>query len=123
MILSFNSRFIPKVKSGEKIHTLRDAGRWSEGMTIQFYDKMYRPGMYKFREDGIVISIQEVYITFFRGRLEISIDDRYLYYNDIMRFLNNDGFGSQDEFIEYFFPQKDNGKTSKDLIHWTPLKY
>lgn len=37
MILTFKEQFVEKIKSGQKVTTIRKAGRWSEGDKIHFW--------------------------------------------------------------------------------------
>jgi hypothetical protein len=125
MTLSFQKEHETLIQTGVKIHTLRDGKtEWYAGMTIHYYTNMYRKGMCKFHPDQKAISVQEVYMTFFNGRLEITIDDKYIYNPTIEMLALNDGFASVEKFTEYFFPSYSARNTwSGQLIHWTDLKY
>lgn len=122
MNLSFKNNFVPLILSGEKIHTIRNgknADRWEAGRNIHFCTGL-RTSKYNCFKQAPCTAVQEIHMTYFRSRLEITVDDRYLYWPDISALIKNDGL-TYDEFLEWFF--KDTDEFSGVLVHWTDLKY
>jgi len=121
MILSFSKEeFVLKIKSGMKIHTIREdkTGRWHKGRTIHFWKgnpRNVKNDPYMFGEHTCA-STQKIEIK----NKCIYIDDRELKLlpEKVELLAIQDGFYSLEEFFEWF--DKDfKGK----IIHWTDYKY
>lgn len=133
MILGFKQHFTDKsptlfkeqILSGKKIHSMREGDRWEAGMSIQMAYGV-RTKLYEQFNRGIdhlstCLSVQEVFMTFDRHTLEITVEDTYLYYNDKELLIANDGL-TYERFINWFFP-KGRYEWSGQIIHWTNFKY
>ncbi|AKD55048.1 hypothetical protein [Spirosoma radiotolerans] len=137
MILGFRTThkgrptgFVEKINSGQKIHTLREDKnqRWRAGRHIEFATGVRTKQYSQFKNDTCK-STQRVFMSMGQVRLEISIDDTYLYPPDIKELAINDGFDTVEDFYNWFVPlvqeaEKD-GKHGLPLrlIHWTDKRY
>jgi len=133
MIIGFKERFVDKIKSGTKIHTIREDkhDRWSEGRKIYLATGVRTKNYQQFAEKTCT-GTQKISIRYYdnKQRVRITIDDRFFgtafydqgrisyYVSELEDLARNDGFDSVDEFFQWF--HKDfAGK----IIHWTQLKY
>ncbi|UCJ05923.1 hypothetical protein KTO58_19840 [Chitinophaga pendula] len=122
MNLSFKSQFVEPILTGKKIHTIRGVkseNRWMPEKRIHFCTGM-RTKKYKCFHLGSCSGLQSIFMTYLRGCIEISVDERYLYRNEIDQLIVNDGL-TYDEFIAWFF--KDTDEFSGYIIHWTDFRY
>lgn len=132
MILSFKkkwpwngepTRFPEKIKSGEKVHTIREDQhrRWREGMDIHFATGLRTPQYNQF-ESGVCSGVQEIRMLYhnirYMYRPVIHIDDRQLDLQEAKIFARNDGFDSWEQFKQWF-DEDFKGR----IIHWTELRY
>lgn len=125
MILGFKEEFIPKVLDGTKIHSLREGERWKADTSIQFFGKVRQKGMYKFKEDGVCSGVQDVVMELFKGKLFIAVNNEILGEINTEKFIIKDGFKSEIEFKEFFFPIKTTSRQliKRQLVHWTDFRY
>lgn len=113
--------FVPKIKKGIKIHTIREdkSNRWRAGLKIHFATGV-RSKNYNCFKKGVVKSIQKIEIkwneTWFYPF--VYIDGRLLHLMEIEKLAINDGFETIDDFCKWF----DKDFTGK-IIHWTDFKY
>ncbi|AYD48225.1 hypothetical protein [Arachidicoccus soli] len=107
-----------------KIHTMREdkGDRWDKGNDIHFVINNRTKDRFQFAPVVKCVSTQDVFITYLRGRMEITVDEKYLYCNDIEKLIKNDGFDSRNQFIDWFFPKSKTAWNGK-IIHWTDFKY
>lgn len=108
-----------------KIHSLRIGERWKPGMSIEMAYGVRTKDYHQFNK-GIksletCISTQEIFMTYYNRKLEVSIDDEYQYYYAKQLLAKNDGLNLL-QFLSFFFPKGD-GKWSGQIIHWTNFKY
>ncbi|WP_164126090.1 hypothetical protein [Sphingobacterium luzhongxinii] len=132
MILGFKKEFEYPIVVGSKIHTIREDSkdRWDEGKKIHFVVGN-RTKNYKQIKLGECIRIQYVFMTFYRGLLEVSVGDdhycdKYLTQLEILQLAKNDGFIGVGDFMEWFVPlikASEKGCFSGKIIHWTDFKY
>lgn len=129
MILTFKEDFIPKIKTGEKIHTVRDdkKNRWKSGMKIHFRTPRFSKNNYQFKE-GVCVSTQRVLMTYeYNDLIMISIGSETLHtYQERLEFAKNDGFKDWDSFFNWFYPiiKAAPDQTYRGtLIHWTNKRY
>ena len=132
MILSFKKEFEPLIKSGSKIHTIREdaPNRWNKGRNIHFATGV-RSKNYNCFKEGEVKSIQYVFMTYHEGRFELSIGnnrfyDTYLNFSEIELLAKNDGFENLEEFQKWFITlieKHPEHHFSGKIIHWTNFKY
>lgn len=130
MILSFKSQFVDKIKSGEKIHTIREdkPNRWKKGNKIHFATGVRTKNYNQFFE-GECKSVQKIEITHKGNKIFVEIEgrpphvwihfrnDKYIH-PGIEKLAKNDGFNNIEDFFKWF--DKDfKGK----IIHWTELTY
>lgn len=116
MILGFKKQFVPKILSGEKIHTIRrdHANRWKPGKIIHFSTGV-RTKDYDQFAIGRCTSTSEIIINPAKERVFISIGSGLVYRGEgVLAFAKNDGFDSLEDFWKWFH-QPFEGK----LIHWT----
>jgi len=77
-----------------------------------------------FAPSVIVERTQDIFITYFQGKFEISIDDKYLNdWNQKVKLAYDDGFESFEDFSIYYKDKMKDGCFSGKIIHWTDLKY
>lgn len=128
MILAFKEQFKRKILEGTKIHTIRrdSETKIEEGVILQ----MVVDAIILFESDVFyeksVVSTQAVFMTY-RGGIEISIDDRQLYYySERLELAQKSGFESWNHFEKFFTPKirdSELGYYVGKLIHWTDKRY
>jgi hypothetical protein len=108
-----------------KLTTIREDknDRWHAGMMIDFFINNRMPNMFRFAPRLPCKATQEIFMTYYQGRFEISVDERQLVLHEIDELVKNDGFANWDDFQDYFMPQMTNGVLKRKLIHWTDLRY
>ena len=131
MILTYSfDKFVDAIKSGEKIHTIREDsyGRWKPGITIQHWrgnPRNVKMNPYLFHK-GKCVSIQEIIIR--RGcdkmkhGLTILVDDRFLTDDEIERLIKNDGL-TVSEFRDWFLSEPGTSWFTGKIIHFTDFRY
>ncbi len=133
MILGFKTHFpngeptgfVQKILEDIKIHSLREADRFKEGYFIHMATGVRTKDYNQFNEGRADLQIctgtQEIFMTYNRYALEITIGDKYLMSHEVNKLIANDGITKQ-QFLDWFFP---NGKDewSGYIIHWTDFKY
>ena len=117
------------VHGDTKLHTIREdaADRWAPGRDIHFTVKPYHPDRHQFAPVLQVVSIQKIKLIYHHG-ITAQVDGETLGLLLFAELVQNDGFDTELEFVEYFFP--DHSVTEETvrtftgkLIHWTNLKY
>lgn len=132
MVLGFKERFKQPILEGKKIHSIREDAhdRWKAGNLIHAATGV-RTSKYDCFLTGVCVSVQYVFMTYYFGRLEVSIGsdpycDQYLHHPAIEQLAKNDGFESYQDFADWFIPlieaSADNRFSGK-IIHWTDFKY
>ena len=123
MILAFKQDFVPKIKEGSKIHTIREdkPNRWKKGNTIHFATGVRTKNYNQFHE-GKCTSVQQIKITYpptdTFSDIIIEIDGIILNMEAMQTLAYNDGFKHLLKFCLWF--SKDfKGK----IIHWTDFEY
>ncbi len=121
MILGFKKQFVEKIKSGEKIHTLREdkKGRWVENKIIHFATGV-RTIKYNCFKEGFCKSVQAIQINYYNPKCypHVIVDGRLFNQGEVWEMALNDGFKTIDDFCKWF--DKDfQGR----IIHWTDFKY
>lgn len=110
-----------------KLHTIREdkSQRWYAGRDIHFVINNRTKARYQFAPLIPCINTQEIFFTKpLRGRrIEVSIDDKYLYHSDLNQLAINDGFTCFEDFEAYFKPQIPETGICLTLIHWTNFNY
>lgn len=93
---------------------------WDETKIVEFS----LDGKSLFLPSVPVISVQEILMTYFQGRFEISIDDRYIWGWDVLTSIAlNDGFDTVTDFQLFYKRKMIHGVFSGKIIHWTNLRY
>jgi len=132
MIIGFKERFLHKIESGTKIHTIRvdKHDRWKSGMKMDMATGVRTKAYKKFAEKTC-IGTQKISIKYFDiiNSYMIWIDEIYfgsvfldseiLFFTpEVKELSQNDGFDDVKEFLEWF------GKDFKGkIIHWTDKRY
>ena len=119
MIIGFNPRFIGKILSGTKIHTIRaDVNdQWKQGREIQFATGV-RTKFYEQFKYGVCVSVQKIKIEYCGIVQVIYVDGKKLGIYGLSRLARNDGFNNLDDFFEWF-----NKDFTGKIIHWTGFRY
>lgn len=113
-----------------KIHSIRKGHRWRAGMSIQMAYGVRTPNYSQFNkgypELEKCISTQDIFMTYDKGRLEITVEhdavnDRYLMPHNIEQLIVNDGLDRR-RFLDWFFP-KGVYDFSGQIVHWTDFRY
>lgn len=122
MILGFNSQFIEAIKSGKKIHTIREDkhDRWTRGRKIHFASGVRTKNYFQFKE-GECFSTQKIEIKYssISKTSFIVFIDGYRMDNYFLSLLaKNDGFENLRAFSDWF-----NKDFEGKIIHWTRFKY
>ena len=129
MVLSFRPQFVPKILDGTKIHTIREnaGNRWKKGNLINMATGVRTPYYNEFSK-RVCCGTQKLFIKwnthfdFNTGEkikdFEIYIDNKQLSRAGRIELMNNDGFDSYTDFIN-FFPENFTGT----IIHWTNKMY
>ena len=102
-----NTKFKEKIKSGVKIHTIREdsKNRWKSGKKIHFCTGV-RTKNYNCFKEGLCTGIENIKIICF-PRLNLGhvfIDGYRLDCRDIEELAINDGFDSAHDFFGWFEP-------------------
>jgi hypothetical protein len=97
--------------------------QWQESHEIHFAVNNQTKNRFQFAPIIPVVSIQDIFMSNYQGRFQITIDDHYLYIPDMEILAKNDGFDSLTDFKDYFIPQLVDDCLSANIIHWTNLKY
>ena len=128
MVLGFDKRFIDPIRTGMKIHTLREDRllRWKAGMTIQMATGI-RTKQYKCFNETLCRGIQKVQILL-DSMPQIWVDGKYLQNKEIELLAKNDGFYELSDFVTWFSKSKylrDAGDNMIELriIHWSDFRY
>ncbi len=131
MNLGFKPRFIPRVRSGEKRHTVRAGARWRVGMTGHLWENM------RGRKDGLrpqtlifcapVIKVETFHSersprvtglgsegSFFR----IRIDGHLLDQDELEAFARADGFADSRDMHLWLNGEKRPLTLVGQVIHW-----
>lgn len=121
MILGFKKQFVDKIKKHKtKIHTIREDNhnRWRAGNIINFATGVGTKAYHQF-DCCVCISVQKIEIIYGGfSTPQIIVDGKTLPIEKHFVLARNDGFGSKEEFYEWF--AKDfTGK----IIHWTGWMY
>ena len=107
MVLPFKPQFVPKILSGQKIHTIREdkGNRWKPGRKIHMATGV-RTKNYKCFKEATCVSVQEIVIDWFaygaKHRPDVRVAGRSLYAAEVMQLAYNDGFDSMQAFFEWF---------------------
>ena len=121
MILGFKEQFVEKIKSGQKIHTIREDKnrRWQKGKKIHFATGVRTKNYNQFKE-GECKSIQVVHITPFDRSISIGANGRLnrLDLKNNTMFAKYDGFDNEEEFWKWF-----DKPFWGVIIHWTDFVY
>ena len=136
MLLTYSKdRFVDAIKSGTKIHTLREdpKKRWKPGMSIQHWrgnPRNTKSKPYQFLV-GQCKGVQEIRIertdpcaAFMNGIALLIKDDsggEWLMDHHLLRVVKNDGL-TMEEFREWFVPESSPVWEGR-IIHFTDLKY
>ncbi len=129
MILAFKQQFVPKIKNGQKKHTLRldPHNRWEKGRSIQMATGV-RTKNYNCFKESECLGVQNVFMSYaYNDLIEISVGDRTLYsYSERLELAINDGFDDWESFFNWFYPliaKTENNWLELKLIHWTEKRY
>jgi len=122
MILGFNKRFVPKIESGSKIHSIREDGtnRWKLGMLIHFATGIRSPNYCNFKM-GQCLSTQKIEFKYVMHDDKIPVvlvDGVVLSTPEVKLLARNDGFDSMEEFYGWF-----HSDFTGKIIHWTNFIY
>jgi hypothetical protein len=123
MIIGFSQRFVDKILSGEKLHTIRADvhDRWKTGKAIQFATGCRTKKYHQFK-DGRCVSVQKIIIEHHVheiGDTVIVVDERVLSLAEMHTLAINDGFDCFFDFCKWFDKDCFIGK----LVHWTNYRY
>lgn len=134
MILSFKDRFVEKILSGSKIHTIRldPHDRWKPGNKIHFATGI-RTKNYKQFFEGECKSVQ---LIEFKSKIDLTvevttyIDKKEIDTATLVKLIKNDGFDLHNflgfnelDFFNWFLNKKNNYQFIGKIIHWTNFKY
>lgn len=121
MILSFKKQFVPKIESGQKIHTIRldPHHRWQKGKKIHFATGVRTPNYNCFRE-GECKFIQAIHIDPFQRIVWVGLNGRMheISKQQIGVLAEKDGFESVEDFWTWF-----NRPFVGVIVHWTDFVY
>lgn len=107
------------VKCTPKLHTIRKGNRWKVGDKIHFCIGLRTKNYFRFAPVMEVKKVQKIKINHYDdGAIFVHIDGNYFGYEDFEKVAINDGFESNEQFIEYF-----NKDFEGQIVHWTNLKY
>lgn len=129
MVIGFKKQFVEPILTGRKVHTIREdkKDRWREGMTMHMYTGGRFSKEYHEFYKKECICVQPVIMTYYVGRLEVSIGDTYLFeWPERNEMAISDGFENWEEFEKWWIPIVDASPKKVfqgKVIHWTDLKY
>lgn len=126
MVIGFKKQFVPLIKKGSKIHTIRadKRNRWKAGMKMHMATGV-RTKKYKCFKQNVCKSIQKIKIKYspksFYGKYipsKIYIDGKSINFVALCELSKNDGFETVSDFLDWF-----NKDFKGKIIHWTDKKY
>lgn len=122
MVLGFKKQFVPLIKSGSKIHTIRidKHNRWKAGMKMHMATGVRTKKYKQFCGTLTCIRTQKIQIIYKKTSPcpKIFVDGKLLNSDESYLLAKADGFSNTWEFRQWF--NKDfRGK----IIHWTDRKY
>lgn len=127
MILGFKEQFVPLIKNGQKIHTIRQDKhhRWKAGRTIHMATGVRTKAYSQFGEIECTC-VQTIVFRYPKDRLNgattqypiVVIDGYVLRDEEIDALAKNDGFLCTSGFLEWF-----NKDFTGKIIHWTQFRY
>lgn len=123
MIIGFHKQFVPLIKSGVKIHTIRrdEKDRWVAGKKMHLATGT-RTKDYNCFAQKECVSVQ--YVSIYTERKEVFIHKKLIMSKfDVGEIAKNDGFYSVEHFWAWFTPEKYGKKFVGKIIHWTNKKY
>lgn len=122
-VLGFQDRFVLRVRSGAKRHTIRAGDLWRVGMTAHLYEKSRQPGMALiFRSP--VVKVEEVVISKTwtpRFQVQVEIEGLLIGPDECAQLARADGFDNFTEMVAFW--EKRLLKCGAEgwygqLIHW-----
>lgn len=114
MELFFRNCFIDKIKNGRKVHTVRKSTLIQPGDQIEF--KVGTPTHKKHFGSGICTYVEPIVFNCVNGVMQI-VAGKNLDIVDTSDFSLNDGFNSEIELKNYFFPDHQKHTTfAFDLV-------
>lgn len=128
MILSYKKQFVQPILDGTKIHTIREDphDRWHAGRKIHHATGVRTPNYNCFKEDECT-GTQDIIMTYAHGDiLEVSIDDKYFYWEEKRQLALYDGFENWMQMFDWFYPlieKSPNEHFAGKIIHWTDHRY
>lgn len=129
MVIGFKQQFVNPILTGSKIHTIREdkGGRWFAGRIMHMYTGgRFSKEYHQFAEHQCV-SVQNVYMTYYNGKLEITVDDTLIYgWPERNNLAISDGFESWEAFEKWWvhvLMEKPDRTFKGVIIHWTKFKY
>ncbi|TGN08588.1 hypothetical protein [Leptospira bandrabouensis] len=118
MIIGFNERFVPKILSGEKIHTIREDAhnRWSPGRIMNMATGVRTKKYHEFATSICTLTVP-IIINPEKERVLIENGSGLVYrYDGVLAFAKNDGFDTLEDFWKWFHEYQE-----RKLIYWAPL--
>lgn len=119
MKLGFRPRFVEKVRSGDKRHSMRRGTRWTVGRRADLYEKDRQPGM-KLIFRAPVTRVEPVTIRPGRaGSMIVTIDLNQLDAAECETFARADGFADFADFCAYWKNELGPREVWRgQVIHW-----
>lgn len=117
MIAGLKHRFIPRVESGDKRHTIRRGKRWKVGMRIDLFKDVRQKTMKLIfrapvtRVDDITIHVELTGLTIFIGEHELDASEKEA-------LAIADGFNDRVEMFEFWSIEHGYGRFGGQIIHW-----
>ncbi len=122
MNLGFKERFILKIESGEKRHTIREGKRWSVGMTAHLWKNM------RGRKDGPnpqtliftapVTKVDDITIDVGEETFSIEIDFAWLSDDEKEAMAKRGGFDNCEQMFRFWRKNHKIGRFIGQIIHW-----
>lgn len=108
MILGFKEQFKQPVLDGKKIHTIREdkGNRWNISYVIDFATGV-RTKKYNLFHKSMCTGTQSIKIVYGNippcgSVVEVIVDGRVLFYDEVRKLAKNDGVDSVSDFLDWF---------------------
>lgn len=124
MVLGFHKQFVPMIKKGQKIHTIRRGSRWRKGRIVHFATGVRTKNYNQFRL-GECDGVERVNITYWEGDLIIVVGENTLTLVERLELAEKDGFDAYHDFVKWFYDATGKGREifRGQIVHWTKFRY
>lgn len=129
MNLGFKPRFVPRVRNGDKTHTIRGGKRWRVGMRGDLWENMRRPKDSATPQTLIfrapIVKVEDIQFQikrpFRKDCWSLVIEGQVLSLDEAEAFAQRDGFADMIDMIRFWLAEHGKrGAVNFDgqVVHW-----